>query len=201
MNSSSNINQQQQAAADGTPAPPDKNEQGGVPSNTAPNLTKTKYDLIADEVLKDLAALRAALPKVDAAQGIAALTAGKRVRTTREFLASAVDAIAASAELAAVTQLDAARGQETLQLLDAYGRLVKEFEAFTRDARFVIAATKAQFGAEAREAYTAAKGLSRTVKGAPLVTHVQAMKRGARFGHGRPKQQKGGGTQPMQKQM
>jgi hypothetical protein len=132
--SNNNINQQQQATDGTAPPPAPDTQQGGEPSTTAPNLTKTKYDVMAEAVLKDLAALRAALPDAGVPQSVVSLTGRGRTNVPREFLVSAVTAVAASPELRAATQLDPDRGQETLQLLDAFGRVVTEFEQFARDS-------------------------------------------------------------------
>jgi hypothetical protein len=125
--------------------------------------------------------------------------AAVRVEELKRFLTAAASSsvMAASSGEAAIASTALARNSRVVQKRFPLSAAIR-FAA--RDARFALAATKAVFGAEAREAYTAAKGMSRTLKGAALVTHVQAMKRGARFSHGRPKQ-KGGGTQPMQRQM
>lgn len=190
--SNSSINQQQQATDGTTPPPqPDTHQTGGEASSTAPNLTKTKYDVMADAVLQDIAALRAALPQANVPESVIAFRRS-RVNVTRDFLASAVDAVAASPQLRAATQLDPDRGQETLQLIDAFGRVVTAFEQFTSDVKTLLFARKAELTDHSREAYGVAKGLVRSVKGSDLLVHVRKMKTGARFNRGRANGKEGG---------
>jgi hypothetical protein len=197
-NSNSSINQQQQATDGTTPPPaPDTNQQGGEPSPTAPNLTKTKYDVMADAVLQDIAALRAALPQANVTETLTLSRRKGRTNVSREFLASAVNAVAASAELRAATQLDPDRGQETLQLLDAFGRVVTAFEQFASDVKLLLVSRRGELTDHSREAYGVAKGLIRSVKGSSLVIHVRKMKLGAKFNTSHVKG-KGGGNQPNQ---
>jgi hypothetical protein len=196
--SNSSINQQQQATDGTTPPPaPDTNQQGGELSSTAPNLTKTKYDVMADAVLQDIAALRAALPQAGVTETLTAARRKGRTNVSREFLVTAVEAVAASPQLRAATQLDPDRGQETLQLLDAFGRVVTAFEQFASDVKLLLSSRRGELTDHSREAYGVAKGLVRSVKGIDLLIHVRKMKVGARFNNGRLKKMEGG-NQPNQ---
>jgi hypothetical protein len=188
---SSNSSIDQQQAADGTTPPPpaDTNQQGsGSP----------KYDQMVSDAVKALAAVRAGLPALPAS--LTALTGRRHRAVTREFLASALTAVKSSPELRAIAQLDPDQGADSLALLDAGSLMVKELESTVEYVRLVMFAAKTQFGADAREAYKAAKGMSQTVKGSGLNVHVDAMKRDGRFAGKRGKK-KEGGNQPMQKQM
>lgn len=183
----SNSSSSQQQAADGTTPPP-------VPET---NQQSTKYDQIVSDAARALAAIRGGLPPLPAS--VVALAARQHRSVTREFLAGAVLAVKSSPELRAIVQLDPEEGTDTLALLDATSLLAKELEATAEYVRLVSFVARAQFGADAREAYKAATAVSRTVKGAGLAVHVDAMKRDSRFTGKRKKKEDG--TRTKQPQM
>lgn len=173
---SSNIQQQQQQAAQENPPA------------TAPDLTVTKYQQMADDFLKSLATLSAAIPVPQGAEAFA----GRRMRdisVSRAFMAAGIAAASEVPELKAATAFDVDAAREALQFLDAWAPVLPSLTAFTRRLRLALAVRKSPVVAQVRSAYAVANGLAKGNPDSPAATHAQAMKTAAKFGNGPKKKE------------
>lgn len=169
---SSNQEQQQETAPD-------------VPA-TAPDLTVTKSQQMADEFLKSLAALSATIPIPANAQAL--LGPAKRdTRVSRGFLAAGIAAAAEVPELQAATRFDVDAAREALQFIDAWSPVLPSVQAFTRLLSLALALRKSPLTMQVRAAYAVANGLAKATPDAPVAIHAKAMKTAAKFNTGRKK--------------
>jgi hypothetical protein len=172
-----NNQQQQQQAAEGAPGT------AGAPT-TAPDLTVTKYQQLADDFLKSLATLSAP-STVEAFIG----RTRRDTRVSRGFLEAGIAAAAEVPELQAVTRFDVDAAREALQFIDAWTPVLPSVIAFGRRLHIALAARKSPLVTQVRSAYAVANGIAKGNPDASVATHAKAMKEAAKFGSGRKKKE------------
>jgi hypothetical protein len=177
---------QQQSAA--TAAGSGGGARHGRSSTTAPDLTVTKYQQLADDFLKSLATLSAAIPVPSSVEAFIGRTRCD-TRVSRGFLEAGIAAAAEVPELQAVTRFDVDAAREALQFIDAWTPVLPSVIAFRRRLHLALAVRKSPLVTQVRSAYAVANGIAKGNPDASVATHAKAMKEAAKFGSGRKKKE------------
>lgn len=156
--------------ADTAPPPPPVD-----PAN--PNLTVTKYQELADEISAAFDGFVAKLPQFEERHPTTQRFVQGHLSVSDQFVASAVAAVDATEELQGVKKLDVNQARDVQQFVNAFQAIADKSIAFGRGLQFTIDSQKASLAADALQIYAISKGLVRDPGSAPLVAHVETMKR------------------------
>jgi hypothetical protein len=145
---------------DATPLEDIGAENGAVPESTV-SVTLTRYQLLAQKFLADLAEITAALPSVEETRAVPAAFVHSHQNVPMAFLGTAVAGIDQTPELQGITTMTVDEGRDTLQYIEAFRPVLDQVTAFGDSLRFSMACRKALLVAEAQRVYYVAKGLAR----------------------------------------
>jgi hypothetical protein len=161
-----------------------------VPQGDAgpPKLTVTQNQELADELSALLDTFEAKVPNFEQLHPstLPFVRAHRFVPTP--FLGSVIAAVAETPELQGVNKLDVNQAREVLQFIDAFRPIEEKLLALAHGIHFTIEMRRAGLAADALQIYSIAKGVIRDPGSAPLVQHIETMKRD--LGRSRPKKKK-----------
>ena len=172
--------------------------EGTPPDAGAPKLTLTQYQQLADALSANLDTFVASMPTFDQAPETVKplLRSNRSVPTT--LIGNAIAAVAESATLQSVKQLDVSQAREVMQFIEAFRPIETKLLGIANQLHVTIEAKRATVADGVRKIYSIAKSVTTNRPGDPLSQHVANMKRDF---HKRPaKKQKGGTPQVEQKQ-
>lgn len=142
-----------------------------------PNLTVTKYQELADEMSAAFDGFVAKLPQFEERHPATQRFVQGHLSVSEQFVASAVAAVDATEELQGVKKLDVNQARDVQQFVNAFQAVADKAIAFGRGLQFTIDSQKASLAADALQIYAISKGIARDPGSAPLVAHVETMKR------------------------
>jgi len=148
-----------------------------LPDPNNPNLTVTKYQELADEISAAFDGFVAKLPQFEERHPSTQRFVQGHLSVSDQFVASAVAAVDATEELQGVKKLDVNQARDVMQFEDAFQAIADKAIAFGRGLQFTIDSRKASLAADALQIYAISKGLVRDPGSAPLVAHLETMKR------------------------
>jgi hypothetical protein len=157
------------AQADNTP--------GGTLPEVPPGPTVTFYQQLADQFMKELDAIAALIPQLEASH----ISTRDFVRSFRSipdpFLATAIATVEQTPLLQGLKKLNVPDGHDTLQFIAAFKPVLDKLMAFAKALQFTLGSRKATLAAIALQVYDISKGLARDAGSAEIEAHVANMKR------------------------
>jgi hypothetical protein len=173
--------------------------EGTPPDAGAPKLTLTQYQQLADALSADLDTFATKMPTFDQAPETVKplLRSNRSVPTT--LIGNAIAAVAESATLQSVKQLDVSKAREVMQFIEAFRPIETKLLGIANQLHVAIEAERATVADGVRKIYSIAKSVTSNRPGDPLSKHVANMKRDV-TPRKRSTKQKGGTPQVEQKQ-
>jgi hypothetical protein len=142
-----------------------------------PNVTLTNYELLAAEILRDLDAVAAKIPKLEAYHQASANLIRAHVNVPGHFLVTAVAAIEQTPEFQRARPLEAVRGHDTLQYLKAFGTVRDRLASLERHVKHTMDSRKARLAQVAFQIYSVLRGLSRDARDISTESHIEFLQR------------------------
>lgn len=139
--------------------------------------TITRHQQMADQLMKELDALAATIPNLEARHATTANFVRSHVNISIPFLTTAIAAVEQTGVLQAVEKLDPLAARDTLQFLDAYRPVADKLFALASALKFTLASRKASLAANALQIYAIAKGVARDPRSPAVASLVANMKR------------------------
>jgi hypothetical protein len=163
-------NEKEKPAQGATDAEPDP-----IPA-PLPTSSPTFYSEMAMALIAAVDRLTESVPEF-AAPVVAANVVERKRRVPSDFVAKAVNALLVNSELQTLKALNAAQIVDDKQFVDAFEPLAAHLSTALNGLKRVIVARKARLTASAQQIYAFGKALAREREAAPIVEHVENMKR------------------------
>jgi hypothetical protein len=153
--------------------------------DTGPTPTVTHYQQVAFQVSATLNAAAALIASFESPHSSTLGFVRSHQAIPTDFIATAITAVEATAELQSVNKFDVTEARDVLQFMEAFRPVVDQLEALRRDLQFTIDARKAKVAADGLQIYAIAKGVARDPSSAAVLAHISNLKRD--LGRARPK--------------
>lgn len=180
------------------------NEVQTNPTAVVPDLstgapTTTRYMTLADEFIATFDQLAAKIPKFEIKPTSTVAFVNTHLAVPLQCLHTAVAAMELTPELQSLKRFNVAEARDTLQLIDAFGKVVDGGETFMSAVRFTVNLRRAELASAVLQYYSLTKRLGRAPDSADLATH--AVNIGRDLGRkGRSKKAKANPPQPQPNQ-
>lgn len=139
--------------------------------------TPTHYQLLAAELMAVLDQMAAILPKLEEAETVTAKSARANLNVSDAFCAIAINAVEQVPELDASKKLDAEKGRNRLQFLEAFRPMSDKVTAFGLRLSHALMVIKSQLATDSLQIYRIAKGHASDGRSPAMAAHVAALKR------------------------
>ncbi|HEV7239447.1 MAG TPA: hypothetical protein VGQ36_09420 [Thermoanaerobaculia bacterium] len=151
--------------------------------------TVTRYQLLAEEIARDLEAVAAKMPKLEAAHRRDDDFIRAHVNVPVRFMATTISAVEQTPELERVKRLDTIEGHDTLQFLGAFKAVHDQLTHLADSLKFTMKSRKARLAWQSLQIYAIARGLARDGSHPSIAAYVDILRRdlGPR---GRPRKKK-----------
>lgn len=142
-----------------------------------PSPTVTAAERLANEIAEAIDALAARIPQLEAPHPSTATRVRGARTVSREFIVSMIAAVEAMPELQSIGTFDAEEARAALQFIDAFRPIADRLAALLASVNYTMASRRAKVANAAMTTYAVAKGLARDPDGAPLVAHLETLRR------------------------
>ena len=139
--------------------------------------TVTYYQQLANDVMKQLETLAAAIPDVEEQHPSTAKFVHGHQNVPDAFIVTSVTALEQTPSLQGVNGLDSVASRSDLQFNDAFKQVIDKMTAVRNALEYTVRTKRANLAAAALQTYYLAKGLARNKTNAAVIAHVSNMKR------------------------
>lgn len=148
-----------------------------LPPLDYPSPTVTAAEELAAEIGEAIDSLAARIPRLEAPHPSTATHVRGARTVSRGFLTSMIAAVEARPELQSLGTFDTDEARDTLQFRDAFRPIADRVAMLLASLNYTMAARQAKVAANAMRTYEIMKALARDAGGAPLVEHLEVLRR------------------------
>jgi hypothetical protein len=142
-----------------------------------PSPTVTAAEELAARIGDAIDALAALIPRLEAPHPSTASHVRGARTVSREFITSMIAAVEARPEVRILGTFDTDEARDALQFRDAFRPIADRLATLLASLNYTMAARNAKVAAEAMRTYDIMKGMARDAGGAPLVEHLEVLRR------------------------
>ncbi len=150
---------------------------GKAPPATSPTPTTTYYQQLADNAVKAIDALAAAMPPLEASHPLTADFVRSHRNIPASDIAEAVAIVEQNPELLTTNKLAPAQSRDDLQFAEAFGPVGQKLIATGETVNFTVNAKLAALTASGQQIRTVAEALSRDPGSAHLIPAATRLKK------------------------